>query len=200
MKAKVLTIEYDPNRTTNISLIQYEDKEYSYILHPKGLKIGQTVIASAKAPIKPGSALPLVKIPLGVEIHNIELIPNQGGKFARGAGSACLIIGKDQQYAHLKLPSGEIRKVSLDCYATIGKLDNEDRKTQVIGKAGTQRHRGFKPKVRGVAMHPGAHPHGGGEGRSGEGMNPKTPWGKSSQGLTRKKNKASNKLIIKRRK
>lgn len=200
-KAEVLTIEYDPNRSTNISLIEYEDGEQRYILHPQGLTVGNKIIASEKAPIKPGSAMPLEKIPLGVAIHNIELVPGEGGKFARGAGTSCTIVGKDKKYAHLKLPSGELRKVNLLCYATIGQLDNENWKHVKLGKAGRRRLMGWRPKVRGVAMHPGAHPHGGGEGRSGEGMHPKTPWGKPTRGKkTRKRKKTSDKLIIKRKK
>ena len=198
--AEVIVIEYDPNRSCNIALVKYTDNEYRYILHPLGLEVGDKIIASDKAPIKPGSAMSLKKIPIGVEIHNIEIQPGKGGQIARGAGTACLIIGKDEKYAHLKLPSGELRKVNLNCYATIGKLDNENKKNEELGKAGRKRHMGRRPKVRGVAMHPGAHPHGGGEGRSGEGMHPKTPWGKSSQGITRNRKKSSNKLIIKRRK
>lgn len=200
IKAEVMAIEYDPNRSCEIALVKYTDAEFRYILHPIGLKVGDKIIASDKAPIKPGSAMSLKYVPIGVEIHNIEMIQGEGGQIARGAGTACLIIGKDEKHAHLKLPSGEIRKVNLNCYATIGKLGNENRKNEELGKAGRKRHLGKRPKVRGVAMHPGAHPHGGGEGRSGEGMHPKTPWGKSSQGKTREKKKSSNKLIVKRRK
>lgn len=198
MLAKVLTIEYDPNRSTNISLVKYEDEQYRYILHPVGLAVDDTIIAGREAPIKPGSSMPLELIPIGVEIHNIELTAGRGGQMARSAGTSCVIIGKDKEYAHLKLPSGEIRKVKLLCYATIGQLDNVARKTEELGKAGRSRLLGRRPKVRGVAQNPRSHPHGGGEGRSGEGMHPKTPWGKSAHGTkTRKKNKSSNKLIIK---
>jgi large subunit ribosomal protein L2 len=198
VEGKVMTIEYDPNRSTNISLIKYKDGEYRYILHPLNLAIGDSIIAGPEAPIKPGSSMALEFIPIGVEIHNIELISGKGGQMARSAGTSCVIIGKDKTYAHLKLPSGEIRKVKLECYATIGQLDNLTKKTEKLGKAGRSRLLGRRPKVRGVAMNPRSHPHGGGEGRSGEGMHPKTPWGKSAHGTkTRKKNKASNKLIIK---
>ncbi|OGK64412.1 50S ribosomal protein L2 [Candidatus Roizmanbacteria bacterium RIFOXYB2_FULL_41_10] len=199
--ATVVAIEYDPNRSTEIALLKYSDGEYRYILEPLNLKVGDKVISSTDAPIKPGCTLALQLIPLGVEIHNIEMIAGRGGQMARSAGTACVIIGKDKQYAHLKLPSGEIRKVSLTCLATIGQLGNVERKNEELGKAGRSRLRGRRPKVRGVAMHPDSHPHGGGEGRSGEGMHPKTPWGKTAHGLkTRKKQKPSDKLIIKRRK
>lgn len=199
--AEVVAIEYDPNRSTQIALLKYSDNEYRYILQPLNLKIGEKVISGNEAPIKPGCSLILKQIPLGVEIHNIELIPGQGGQMARSAGTACVIIGKDQSFAHLKLPSGEIRKVPLACRATIGQLGNIERKNQELGKAGKSRLRGRRPKVRGVAMHPNSHPHGGGEGRSGQGMHPKTPWGKPAHGLkTRKQKKPSDKLIIKRRK
>lgn len=199
--AKVVSIEYDPNRSTEIALLEYTDGEYRYILQPINLRLGDKVISSNEAPIKPGCSLPLAKIPLGVEIHNIELIAGQGGKMARSAGTACVIIGKDQFYAHLKLPSGEIRKIPLTCRATIGQLGNMNHKHEELGKAGRARLMGRRPKVRGVAMHPASHPHGGGEGRSGEGMHPKTPWGKPAHGLkTRKPKKPSDKLIIKRRK
>jgi large subunit ribosomal protein L2 len=199
--AEVMSIEYDPNRSVNICLLKYNDGEFRYILHPIGLGIGDKVIAGEEAPIKVGCALPLSVIPSGVEIHNVELIKGRGGQIVRSAGSSTVIIGKDEKYAHLKLPSGEIRKVELGCYATIGKLDNENRKNENLGKAGRSRLLGKRPKVRGVAMNPNSHPHGGGEGRSGQGMHPKTPWGKGAVGRkTRQKTKSSNKLIIKRRK
>lgn len=199
--AKVVSIEYDPNRSTKIALLEYVDGQCRYILQPNNLHIGDKVISSDEAPIEPGCSLSLLKIPLGVEIHNIELIAGRGGQMARSAGTACVIIGKDQSYAHLKLPSGEIRKVPLSCRATIGQLGNVNHKHEKLGKAGRVRLMGRRPKVRGVAMHPAAHPHGGGEGRSGEGMHPKTPWGKPAHGLkTRKPKKPSDKLIIKRRK
>jgi large subunit ribosomal protein L2 len=196
----VVKIEYDPNRSVDIALIKYKDGEYRYILLPTNLKLGDKIITSKEAPIKPGCSLLLKFIPIGVEIHNIELVPGMGGQMARSAGTACVIIGKDKKYAQLKLPSGEIRKVLLSCCATIGQLGNVNRKQEKLGKAGSSRHRGRRPKVRGVAMHPGSHPHGGGEGRSGEGMHPKTPWGKTAHGLkTRNKKKTSEKLIIKHR-
>ena len=197
--ATVMAIEYDPNRSSEIALLKYADGEYRYILQPLNLKVGDKVISSNEAPIKPGCTMALKLIPLGVEIHNIEMIAGRGGQMARSAGTACVIIGKDKNHAHLKLPSGEIRKVALTCLATIGQLGNVERKNQELGKAGRSRLLGRRPKVRGVAMHPDSHPHGGGEGRSGEGMHPKTPWGKVAHGLkTRKKQKPSDKLIIKR--
>lgn len=199
VEATVMRIEYDPNRSTRIALVKYPDGEYRYILHPLNLNVGDKILAGTNSPIKPGSAMPLALIPLGVEIHNIELIPGQGAQMARSAGTACVIIGKDKSFAHLKLPSGEIRKVSLKSYATVGQLDNLERKSLVLGKAGRNRWRGRRPHVRGVAMHPNAHPHGGGEGRSGQGMHPKTPWGKPALGLKTRKRKSSDKLIIKHR-
>jgi large subunit ribosomal protein L2 len=201
IKGTVIKVEYDPNRSTSIALIEYENKEVKYILRPKDLNVGDKVIAGEKAPIKPGSAMPLKNVPVGVEVHNIELIPGKGAKIVRSAGTSAVIIGKDEKYAHVKLPSNEIRKIDLESYATIGQLDNEDRKNRILGKAGKKRWLGRRPKVRGVAMHPGAHPHGGGEGRSGEGMHPKDRWGNPARGTkTRNKKKSSNKLIIKRRK
>ena len=198
---KVVTIEYDPNRTVNIALIEYEDGEKKYILHPQGLNIGESIIAGDKVEIKVGNATKLRNIPLGTMVHNIELYPGQGGKLARSAGTYGEVVGKDEKYAHIKFPSREIRKVLLDCYATIGQLDNIDHKLKKLKKAGDSRHRGIRPTVRGTAQNPRSHPHGGGEGRTGEGMNPKTPWGKPARGKkTRKKGKWSDKLIIKRRK
>jgi large subunit ribosomal protein L2 len=201
IKGKVLRIEYDPNRTTNIALINYGDGVKRYILCPEGLKIDDSIIADKKADIKIGNATELRYIPLGTSIHNIELYPNQGGQLIRSAGGYANIIAKDDKYAHIKLPSREIRKVLLNCYATIGQLDNSKHKLEKIGKAGKKRLMGIRPTVRGVAQNPRSHPHGGGEGKSGEGMNPKTPWGKSARGTkTRKKTKWSNKLIIQKRK
>lgn len=196
---EVVNVEYDPNRSTKLALVKYTDNEYRYILHPVDLKVGDKVIAGTNAPIKPGCAMPLSLIPIGVPVHNIEMIPGRGAQIGRSAGASCVIIGKDKTHAHLKLPSGEIRKVSLMCYATIGQLDNVDRKTRNLGKAGRRRLMGRRPHVRGVAMNPRAHPHGGGEGRSGQGMHPKTPWGKPAHGLKTRKKKSSDKLIVKRR-
>ncbi len=201
ISAKVFSIEYDPNRSANIALIVYEDGEKSYILAPKGLKIGAKIETGKNADLKIGNALPLRKIPLGMPIHNLELSPGKGAQIVRGAGTAALIQSKEKNYASVKLPSGELRKISLDCMATLGQIGNIHVKDVSLGKAGRKRHRGIRPSVRGVAMHPGAHPHGGGEGRSGIGMpSPKSPWGKRTLGKkTRKKKKYSDKYILRDR-
>ena len=199
IEGEVIGIEYDPNRSTNICLVKYADGENRYILHPSGLNIGDKIVSSDTSPVKSGCAMLLRNIPIGVEIHAVELIPGKGAQIIRSAGGSGVIIGKDENFAHIKFPSGEIRKVDLNARATIGKLDNEDRMHQVLGKAGARRHLGKKPRVRGVAMNPRSHPHGGGEGRSGEGMHPKTPWGKVAHGLKTRKKQPSDKLIIKRR-
>src|SRR5690606_32816530 len=197
----VAAIEYDPNRSAHIALIHYADGDKRYILAPDQLKVGQKVMAGTEADISVGNTLPLANIPLGTVIHNIELVPGKGGQMARSAGAAVQLMSKDNGRAQLKLPSGEVRQVSLSCCATIGVVGNTQHGTIKIGKAGRNRHKGIRPAVRGVAMAPNAHPHGGGEGKSGIGMAPKTPWGKKAMGLrTRKKNKASSKLIIRRRK
>jgi len=193
----VQSIEYDPNRNANIALILYKDNEKKYILHPKDLLIGDKVISGESVDIKIGNALPLKHIPIGIQIHNLELHPNQGGKIVRGAGSTAVVIAKEGKYVHIKLPSGETRKFNEDCYASIGMVGNIEFKDRILRKAGTSRHMGIRPTVRGTAQNPRSHPHGGGEGRVGEGMHPKTPWGKSARGTrTRKKNKSSNQLII----
>jgi len=198
--AKVVSLEYDPNRSAHIALLHFSDGAKAYILAPQELKLGQTVLATDKAPIKPGNALSLKNIPVGTIIHNIELTPGKGGQLVRSAGTAAILQSKDKTAA-IKLPSGEIRQVSLNCYATIGEVSNPELKNIKLGKAGRKRHLGFRPAVRGVAMHPGAHPHGGGEGRSGIGMpSPLSPWGKKTLGKkTRRKRKYSNKFIIKDR-
>jgi large subunit ribosomal protein L2 len=202
IEARVATIEYDPNRTSSIALLHYVDGEKRYILAPIKLKIGDKVIASEKADFKDGNALPLKNIPLGMPIHNIELRVGKGGQIIRSAGTFALVQSKEGAYANILLPSGEVRRVSVDCYATIGQVSNPELKNLKLGKAGRKRHMGIRPSVRGVAMHPGAHPHGGGEGRSGIGMpSPKSPWGKKTLGKrTRKRKKYSDKMIIKRRK
>jgi large subunit ribosomal protein L2 len=201
IKGRVASIEYDPNRSANIALIVYPDGEKRYILAPKGLKIGSSISAGAKAELKPGNALPLKKIPLGMPIHNIELRQGNGGQIVRGAGTAALIQSREKSMVVVKLPSGEIRRIEDQCYATLGQIGNIHVKDVSLGKAGRKRHMGIRPSVRGVAMHPGAHPHGGGEGRSGIGMpSPKSPWGKKTLGKkTRKKKKYSDKYIIKDR-
>lgn len=202
IEAKVVNLEYDPNRNALLALLSYRDGEKSYILAPQGLKVGDTVIASAEAEIKPGNTLPLNKIPAGTVIHNIEISPGKGGQLVRGAGVGAVLMSKEESFAAIKLPSAEIRKINLNCWATIGQIGNLDFKTRVLGKAGRVRHLGIRPTVRGVAQHPDAHPHGGGEGRSGIGMpSPKSPWGKPTLGRkTRKRKKYSDKYIIQRRK
>lgn len=199
--AKVESIEYDPNRTADIARVLYQNGVRRYILSPDGLKVGDMVESGPVVEPKVGNSLPLANIPVGTAIHNIELTPGKGGQIVRSAGVAAFVQSKDASYASILMPSREIRFVRSDCYATIGQLGNLDWKNIVIGKAGRKRHMGIKPTVRGTAQHPDSHPHGGGEGRSGEGMHPKTPWGKSARGTrTRRKNKFSTKLIFKRRK
>ncbi len=199
--ATVIGIEYDPNRSANIALIKYEDGEKRYIIAPLGLTDGDVVISSAKADIKPGNTLPISAIPVGTLIHNIELSPGKGGQLVRSAGNSAQLMAKEGDYAQVRLPSGEVRMVRLNCLATIGQVGNIDHENISIGKAGRKRHMGIRPTVRGVVMNPNDHPHGGGEGKSPVGMpSPVTPWGKPALGLkTRKKNKMSNKFIVKRR-
>ena len=197
----VVSIEYDPNRTANIALVNYVDGEKRYILAPQELKTGHLVMAGDHAEILPGNALPLSIIPIGTPIHNLELTPGKGGQLVRGAGSAAIIQSKEGKYATVLLPSKEIRLFSLDCYATIGQVSNPEWKTISLGKAGRKRHLGWRPTVRGTAQDPNSHPHGGGEGRSGVGMKfPKTPWGKHALGTkTRAHQRYSNKYIVKDR-
>ncbi len=197
----VLRIEYDPNRNAHIALIEYEDKEKRYILHPRGLVAGNSVISGESVDIKVGNTLPLRNIPIGIEVHNVELYPGQGGKIVRGAGTTAVVIAKEGEYVHLKLPSGEVRRIAKDCLATVGVIGNSEHKDRELGKAGRKILMGIRPTVRGTAQNPRSHPHGGGEGRSGEGMHPKTPWGKPARGKrTRTKNKWSNKFVVKRKK
>jgi large subunit ribosomal protein L2 len=202
MEATVVGIEYDPNRTSNIALIKYTDETLSYILAPVGLKDGDTVISGTSADIKPGNCLPIENIPVGTVIHNIELNPGQGGKMVRTAGGSAQLMAKEGTYAHIRLPSGEMRLVLARCRATIGTIGNTDHANIKIGKAGRKRHMGVRPTVRGSVMNPVDHPHGGGEGKAPIGKpGPVTPWGKPALGYkTRKKNKQSNKFIVKRRK
>jgi large subunit ribosomal protein L2 len=201
VEGTVVSIEYDPNRNCHIALIEYKDGEKRYILHPENLKIGDKIISGDNVEIKTGNALKIVNIPLGIQIHNLELYPGQGGQMIRGAGTAGTIIAKEEKFVHVKLPSGEIRKFYNDCFATVGQVGNVQHKYEVIGKAGRKILMGIRPTVRGTAQNPRSHPHGGGEGKVGEGMHPKTPWGKLARGnRTRKKNKASSHLIVKRRK
>ena len=200
--ARVINLEYDPNRTANIALLVYSDGEKRYILAPDGLKSGDMVKAGENAEPKVGNALPLDKIPVGMPIHNLELRPGKGGQMIRSAGAAAMIQAKENGYANVLLPSTEIRRIPLTCYATIGQVSNQEWRTISLGKAGRKRHMGIRPTVRGVAQNPNSHPHGGGEGRSGIGMpSPKSPWGKPTLGKrTRHKRKYSNKYIISRRK
>jgi len=202
MFAEVLGIEYDPNRSANIALIKYEDGTLSYILAPKGLKVGDKVISSDNADIKPGNCTKLENIPVGTLIHNIEINPNQGAKLVRVAGQSARLMAKEGKYAHLRLPSGEMRLVLANCKATIGEIGNEDHENIKLGKAGKTRHLGKRPEVRGSAMNPNDHPHGGGEGKAPVGhAGPMTPWGKPALGYkTRAKHKNSDRLITKRRK
>lgn len=200
VEAKVASIEYDPNRTANIALLYYKDGEKRYILAPIGLKVGDQVISGETAPITPGNALPLAKIPVGTVVHNVELIPGSGGQIVRSAGTGAIVAAREGKYIHLKLPSKEVRQVHASSFATIGQVGNVDWKNVTLGKAGRARHMGIKPTVRGVAQDPRSHPHGGGEGKSGTGMNPKTPWGKPAMGKrTRNKNKPSGKYLVSRR-
>lgn len=199
--AKVATIEYDPNRTANIALLNYADGEKRYILAPVGLKVGDTVLSGPTADITPGNAMALKDMPVGTVVHNIELKPGKGAQLVRSAGVSAQLMAKEGKYALLRLPSGEMRYVSINCKATIGQVGNIEHGNVVIGKAGRKRHMGIRPTVRGSVMNPNDHPHGGGEGRSPIGRpSPVTPWGKPALGYkTRKKNKASDKLIVSRR-
>ncbi len=199
--AKVVGVEYDPNRTANIALIAYADGAKAYILAPQGLTDGMTVMNGPEAEIRVGNCLPLANIPVGTQIHNIELIPGKGGQLVRSAGNSAQLMAKEGKYATLRLPSGEMRMVPIDCRATIGVVGNGDHNLINLGKAGRKRHMGIRPHVRGSVMNPNDHPHGGGEGRAPVGRpSPMTPWGKPAMGvITRKRKKASNKLIIRRR-
>ena len=199
--ATVKTIEYDPNRTANIALICYADGEKSYILAPEGLKVGMKVMNGVNAEIRPGNCLPLANIPVGTMIHNIEMHPGKGGQLVRSAGVGAQLMAKENGYATVRLPSGEMRMIADNCRATIGNIGNGDHNLVTIGKAGRVRHMGFRPTVRGTVMNPNDHPHGGGEGKAPVGRpGPSTPWGKPAMGLkTRKKNKKSDKFIVRRR-
>jgi len=201
IEGKVATVEYDPYRNCRICLINYVDGEKRYILQPKGLKVGDIVLAAeAGLDIKPGNAMKLKNIPVGTLVHNIEMNPGQGGKLARSAGSYAQIMGRDGKYVSLRLPSGEMRYILGECMATVGTIGNEDFANMVIGKAGRNRHRGIRPQTRGSAMNPIDHPHGGGEGKTNSGRHPVSPWGMPTKGYKTRKKKASDKLIISRRK
>ena len=201
IEGRVATIEYDPNRNCRIALINYADGEKRYILQPSGLKVDDTVIANESGiDIKIGNALKLKSIPVGTIIHNIELNPGQGGSIARSAGGYAQLMGREEKYVILRLPSGEMRKVLGECMATVGTVGNEEFSNMVIGKAGRNRHRGIRPQTRGSAMNPIDHPHGGGEGKTGSSGHPRTPWGMPTKGFKTRKKKASDKLIISKRK
>jgi large subunit ribosomal protein L2 len=197
---KVSTVEYDPNRSARIALITYADGEKRYILQPMGVKVGDTIVAGDSVDILPGNCLPLKNIPLGTQIHNVELRPGKGGQIARSAGSSVQLVARDGEYASVKMPSGEIRKINVECVATIGQVGNLDHENVSIGKAGRSRWLGKRPHVRGVAMNPVDHPLGGGEGKSSGGRPPTSPWGKVEGKKTRHRKKGSNKMIVRGRK
>jgi large subunit ribosomal protein L2 len=199
VKAKVAAIEYDPNRSARIALLNYADGEKRYILHPVGLEVGRTVISGPEADILVGNALPLKNIPAGTVVHNIELKPGKGGQMARSAGASAQLVSKEGGLALLKLPSGEIRRVAVDCMATIGQVGNLDHENVSLGKAGRTRYLGKKPHNRGVTMNPVDHPHGGGEGKTSGGRNPVTPWGQPTRGYKTRNNKRTDKWIVTRR-
>ncbi len=198
--ARVAAIEYDPNRSARIALLSYADGEKRYIIAPLGLQVGDTVVSGPTAEVRPGNALPLRNIPVGTLVHNVELYEGRGGQLARSAGASAQLLAKEGEYATLRLPSGEMRRVHQACYATVGQVGNLDHGNIKLGKAGRKRHLGIRPTVRGTAMSPRDHPHGGGEGRSPVGMpGPKSPWGKPTRGKRTRRNKATDKYIVRRR-
>jgi large subunit ribosomal protein L2 len=197
--AKVATIEYDPNRSCRIALVHYKDGEKRYILAPLGLKVGDAIESGPSADIKIGNALPIKNIPVGTVIHNIELRPGQGGKLVRSAGVSAQLMAKEDEYSQIRMPSGEVRKVHVNCRATIGQIGNVEHENQIIGKAGRSRHLGKRPSVRGIAMNPVDHPHGGGEARSTSGRPPTTPWGVMTMGKKTRRNKRTAKMIVRKR-
>ena len=198
--AKVATIEYDPNRSANIALLTYADGEKRYILHPLGLKVGDTVLSGANADILPGNCMPLKNVPQGTMIHNVELKPGKGGQIARSAGSSVQLVAKDGAFASVKMPSSEIRLINIECFATIGQVGNLDHEKISIGKAGRQRWLGQRPHVRGGVMNPVDHPHGGGEGKTSGGRHPVSPWGQPTKGYKTRRNKSTSRFILERRK
>src|SRR5690606_37368193 len=200
MPGRVLAVEYDPNRSANIALVEYEDGERRYILHPSGLEVGQSVVSGPGSDIRIGNAMPLGEIPLGTTVHNIELRPGRGGQVARSAGAGVQIVAKEGDFVTLRMPSTETRMIRRECMATVGQLGNADHSKQSIGKAGANRWRGRRPKVRGVVMNPVDHPLGGGEGRSSGGRHPVSPWGLKDGVKTRRPKKASSRLIVRGRK
>jgi len=196
---KIERLEYDPNRTAFIALVTYTDGEQAYILAPQRIAVGDTVVSSERADIKPGNAMPLKNMPVGTIVHNVEMKPGRGGQLARSAGTYVQLVGRDAGYAQLKLSSGELRIVRGECMATIGAVSNPDKSNESMGKAGRNRWKGLRPHVRGVVMNPVDHPHGGGEGRTSGGRHPVTPWGKGTKGNKTRNNKASDRMIIRRR-
>ena len=197
--AKVERLEYDPNRTANIALLLYADGERRYVIAPKGMVVGQQVLSGSEAPIKSGNTLPIRNIPVGTTIHCIEMIPGKGAQLARSAGTSAQLLAREGVYAQVRLRSGEIRRVHVECRATIGEVGNEEHSLRSIGKAGANRWRGIRPTVRGVVMNPVDHPHGGGEGRTAAGMHPVSPWGLKTKGFRTRKNKRTNSMIVQRR-
>ncbi|MEO6836093.1 MAG: 50S ribosomal protein L2 [Candidatus Tumulicola sp.] len=197
--AKVATIEYDPNRSCRIALLHYKDGEKRYVLAPLGLKVGDRIESGPAADIKVGNALPIKNIPVGTVIHNIELRPGQGGKLVRSAGVSAQLMAKESEYSQVRMPSGEVRKIHVNCRATIGQIGNVEHENQIIGKAGRSRHMGKRPSVRGIAMNPVDHPHGGGEARSTSGRPPTTPWGQMTMGKKTRRNKRTAKMIVRKR-
>ena len=196
---KVERLEYDPNRTANIALVLYADGERRYVIAPRGLAVGQEVVSGSEAPIKVGNTLPIRNIPVGTTVHCVEMIPGKGAQLARSAGTSAQLLAREGVYAQLRLRSGEIRRVHVECRATIGEVGNEEHSLRSIGKAGAMRWRGVRPTVRGVVMNPVDHPHGGGEGRTAAGMHPVTPWGIKTKGFRTRSNKRTNSMIVQRR-
>jgi len=199
IEAKVERIEYDPNRTAFIALVKYLDGDLAYVIAPQRLKVGDRIISGEKVDVKPGNAMPLRSIPVGTIIHNVELKPGKGGQIARSAGAYAQLVGRDGAMALLRLQSGEVRLAPAECMATIGAVSNADHMNETVGKAGRQRHKGNRPSVRGVAMNPIDHPHGGGEGRTSGGRHPVTPWGKPTKGYKTRKNKRTQKMVVRSR-
>ena len=197
--AKVETIEYDPNRTAHIALICYADGERAYIIAPRGLQLGQTVVNGSEVPIKIGNTLPIRNIPVGTTVHCVEMLPGKGAQIARSAGGSAMLLARDGTYAQMRLRSGEIRRVHIECRATIGEVSNEENSLKKVGKAGATRWKGIRPTVRGTAMNPVDHPHGGGEGKTGEGRVPVSPWGQPAKGYRTRNNKRTNSMIVQRR-
>ena len=197
--AKVETIEYDPNRTAHIALICYADGERAYVIAPRGLQLGQTLLNGSEAPIKIGNTLPIRNIPVGTTVHCIEMLPGKGAQIARSAGGSAMLLARDGTYAQMRLRSGEIRRVHIECRATIGEVSNEENSLKKVGKAGATRWKGIRPTVRGTAMNPVDHPHGGGEGKTGEGRVPVSPWGQPAKGYRTRNNKRTNSMIVQRR-